>query len=277
MAILNPALFLKRLALELKAMIVRPPDHPIVKILNGVKFEFDTREDPYVRLMYFGLYEMGIVQHVMKNFLQKGDVFIDVGASIGYHTAFGAGYVGKTGEVHAFEPVPQYFEKLQKVARMNSECHIFVNQCALGDAEGDVDMYLAKTHIVNNSIVRDFIGKGEITTTIRVPIRRLDSYIKEKELTTIKLIKIDVEGYEFSVLKGMERFFEETPNLPFIICEICPPAAHLQGYEVRDILLYMEKFSYAPYEVFNTNKKMNPSEIEKEHTIDVVFKPTSKL
>lgn len=58
------------------------PNSSGYKILKRGAFIFDTKEDPYTKQMYFGLYEIG-VRHVMQTFLKKGDTFIDVGASIG--------------------------------------------------------------------------------------------------------------------------------------------------------------------------------------------------
>lgn len=254
-------------------MLFPVPKVPVIKSINGVLFEFAASEDIYTKQMYLGLYEED-VRHALREILRPGDMFLDVGAGIGYISAFGAGLVGKKGEVHSFEPVPQNFLKLKKFAEMNRGYKIFLNQFALGDRNGEVVLYITKEHAVNNSIVRDFLLPGMIETTIVVPVRRLDGYIKEKGLRGIRLIKIDVEGYEFPVLKGLEKFFLEGENLPFIICEICPPTAPLLGHTVQDLLSYMERFSYRPFDLFNFNMKLDRPLIERQHSINVLFKPS---
>ena len=63
-----------------------------------------------VRYMYTGSYEIETYL-ALKKFLKPGDTFIDIGGNIGYITALAAGIVGKTGEVHAFEPIKKYFSE----------------------------------------------------------------------------------------------------------------------------------------------------------------------
>ena len=60
--------------------------------------------------MYYGSYAVPIVE-TMKRTLRPGDTFLDVGANIGYLSAIAAGLVGVTGQVHCFEPVPDYFRE----------------------------------------------------------------------------------------------------------------------------------------------------------------------
>jgi len=73
------------------------------KKINGVWFRFDFDLDPRIKKMYLGEYETETVE-TMKKLLRQGDVFIDVGANIGFLSAVAAGLVG--GQIHSFEPVP---------------------------------------------------------------------------------------------------------------------------------------------------------------------------
>lgn len=77
---------------------------------------------------------------LMRRILREGDIFIDVGANIGYFTAIGAALVGKTGEVHSFEPAPFIFSYLKKLALKNPNYKIVPNQCAAGDKIGTFKM-----------------------------------------------------------------------------------------------------------------------------------------
>ena len=63
--------------------------------------------------------------------------FIDVGANVGYIASYGAALVGNSGEVHAFEPVPRYFERLESVSADHP--HFMAIQAACGDTEGKFD------------------------------------------------------------------------------------------------------------------------------------------
>ena len=129
----NPKLFFKLLISKIKIKATwQLPESPIQKKINGILFEFDFDYDPAIKNMYLGIYELETVE-VMRKILKKGDTFLDIGANICYLSAIGGGLVGKTGQVHSFEPVPEYFQKLKKMAMANSGYKIVVNQCALGE------------------------------------------------------------------------------------------------------------------------------------------------
>ncbi len=271
----NPIFFFKRILLELKYFILPMPKSAVVKKINGVSFNFDFNYSPKVKQMYVGNYQ-SIISENLRKYLKKGDTFIDVGASIGYFCAIAAGYVGKNGQVHSFEPIPEYSKKIDELSKMNSEYKIVENQCALGEKEGLSKIYVdGPSDIGNNTFFPDLFGadtkKGKV---IEVPVRRLDVYIKENGLNNIGLIKIDVEGFEFPVLKGLSGYFTECSNAGFyppIICEIVPSAYAYSGCKLQDLLDYMEKFSYHPFEIFNAKKKISINEIEKKAVIDVLF------
>ena len=113
------------------------------KKMNGVVFDFDFTLDPRIVTMYFGLYEPDLTD-CLKRLLKRGDIFFDVGANIGYISALAAGRVGTNGEVHSFEPVPEYFQKLKMMADQNSTYTISANACGLGERRGFADIEIPK-------------------------------------------------------------------------------------------------------------------------------------
>ena len=102
----NPALLWEKLCGKLRALRPRPAS-PYLGKIQGVVFEFDFDLGPAVTQMYFGTYQPEVFL-LMRRFMRPGDTFVDVGANIGYLSALGMGLVGASGEVHSFEPVPQY-------------------------------------------------------------------------------------------------------------------------------------------------------------------------
>jgi len=99
--------------------------------------------------------------------------------------------------------------------------------------------------------------------TIEVPIKRLDDYIKKRNLEKISLIKIDVEGFEFPVLKGLQKYFENTKYRPDIICEIQPSAYPLLDYTRDQFLEYMGGYGYEAYNIFAPRLKIDIAKFEK--------------
>lgn len=254
-----PILFFRRLILEIRSLLPFP-NQLVRKRIRGICFEFDFTCGPVIRDMFLGKYEMLEVA-VMEKILKKGDTFIDVGANIGYLSAIGAGLVGKTGEVHSFEPVQEYFQRLRKMAMMNPDYKIITNQCALGEIESTAQINIAGlSNIGWNTMVTGFMKPETRKESIEVPVRRLDNYIKEHNLNNITLIKIDVEGFEFAVLKGLYNFFIRTPHRPSILCEVSPEVCSLMGYQLKDLFDYMEEFGYIAFDL--NKKRLNWREIK---------------
>ena len=244
--------------------------NPLVKRNMGVRFEFDFNLDPMVWAMYAGTYEMPVVE-IMRSTLKQGDKFIDVGANIGYLSALAAGFVGRYGEVHSFEPVPEYFERLRSLAEMNSDFKIVANQAALGDEPGQAEIDVGvQGNIGMSTMVPHFMPLENCKASINVPVLRLDQYIKGRSLGRIALIKIDTEGFESHVLRGLEGYFREASDLPPIICEIMPRAYPLLDHSVEELVYFMKANGYAALDLVN-KKRVDVTRL-KEVT-NVFFKP----
>jgi len=265
--IIDPLLFLKYLRkFFIEAILIKLPGVDAVpqnfrKNINGVLFEIDfaffPKNEHWLRQMRFGLYEIATVE-CMKKILKKGDVFIDVGAHIGYLTAVGASLVGKRGQVHSFEPVPLYFEYVRKLVLQNLGYKIVPQNCALGEkTETAVMCYNGPLHSGGSSLVLGELNPAIIEGSINVSIRRLDDYLRQNKLEGVALIKIDVEGYEFPVLKGLQKYFENTDYRPPIICEITPSAYLLLGTSRQELIDYMKQYGYEAYNIMAPWRKVD--------------------
>lgn len=254
----NPLVFSKTLNAKVKSLWPLPK-YPVQRKINGVWFEFDFGYDQAMSHMYWGSYEIAVIE-LMHKFLKRGDAFIDAGANIGYLSAIAMGLVGETGSVHSFEPIPEYFHRLKSLAAANKGYRLIANQCALGEKEGKAKMHVVDTaHLPDiglSTLVRGLVNGAATKKAIEVSTRRLDRYIEEK-LDTISLIKIDTEGYEFPVLKGLENYLEKSAHRPPIICEITPRAYPLLGYDLRQLSEYMNKYAYCAFSVLNTKTKVD--------------------
>lgn len=242
----NPRLFCHVVAGKLGTSTRMPP-LPAVRRVNGVLFECGFAGRGAVRSMYFGSYAP-LVTDAMRRLLKPGDVFFDVGANVGYLSAIAAGIVGIRGQVHAFEPVPKYFARLRRLAELNPAHAIFVNACAAGETDETRTIYLTR-EAGQNTLVPTYKDTVEITGGQKIQVIRLDSYIEEEGIGRVALIKIDVEGYEFHVLRGLERCFRRARHLPPVICEIAPRAYPLIGSTLSELARYMDDLGYSAFDV----------------------------
>ena len=185
-------------------------------------------------------------------------MFFDVGAHFGYFSALGAACVGKKGQVHLFEPAPPCFEYLKDLQVKNSGHRFIINQVGVGNEKKNIDLLLSPPpHLSSHTLVPNFLKtKGlPIYQKIKVPIIRLDEYIEKTKIVP-RLIKIDVEGYEYMVLKGLEKLFKNTTHRPIIICEISPSAHSLLGHTIEQLYKYMYFYGYKAFYSWNASIKI---------------------
>jgi FkbM family methyltransferase len=197
--------------------------------------------------MYHGLYQREIAS-LLKKYLRQGDTFIDVGANIGYISAIALSLVGKTGEVHSFEPVPRLFKRLLMLQEDNPEYHIYTNNIALGDEEGV--SRIAVTNLKNigwNTMVPGLMSEETTGETMDVQVVRLDTYLRSNNINNIRLIKIDTEGYEFPVIKGITGYLRDSKQFPIFIIEIAPTAYSLLNLSIKDFQELMRGLGYVGY------------------------------
>ncbi len=245
---------------------VKEPIHK--KIEGKINFEFDFSLDPNIKKMYFGIYEYETVKF-LKSQLKPGDTFIDIGANIGFLSAIGAVCVGPKGQIHSFEPVPDYFSHLQKLANENPDYSINVNQYACGNVEGKSTIDLPNDGNIGwNTMVPSFIEEKK--KSYEIEIHRLDNYIKGKNLHNVTLIKIDVEGYEFPVLKGLEEYLDLNNN-PIFLVEIVPGAYPLLGYTLDQLSKFLERYQYSCVSL--TDQKSQVDIRTLSDTTNVIFFP----
>lgn len=243
----------------------------VIKKVNGVNYEFNfNTNSKFIKKMYFNIYESDLID-IMRDNLNNGNVFFDIGANIGYISSIGAGFVGKSGQVHSFEPVPEYASNLEKIKELNPEYTFFVNNCACSDKEGFSKIDVSASNIGWNTMVPNFMGKDDVKMSISIPMCRLDEYICKNNLKNITFIKIDTEGFEFKVLKGLQNYFENTkaPNRPPIYCEIAPGAYPLLRLSLKSLSDYMKKYSYYAVDSRDTSKRIDITKLEQ--TTNVLF------
>ncbi len=164
---------------------------------------------------------------VRPTILQKGSVFVDVGANVGAWSIPASRYYR---DIHAFEAYPPLAKILVKNARMNRIRNITVHPVALGDRQEQRDFW----------IYHDPALQGSFDTNPDLKFRKRAhfGFLETKTLDSFNLIptvlKIDTEGYEISVLQGAKNTIEKFK--PVLVVEahymedVNKIAAMLPGY-----------------------------------------------
>jgi len=156
---------------------------------------------------YYGYYEPGTI-YVMQQSLEPGDVFIDAGASVGLMTFMASILVGNDGLVLSFEPHPYRYLQLKDGISINKRGNISAYNLGLGKEEAVVRLY---TDVASPSMVS---GQGR-SEFINVHVEPLDTVLRREKISNVRMIKIDVEGFEGEVLQGAEKLLvsEKAPIL----------------------------------------------------------------
>jgi FkbM family methyltransferase len=263
----NRRLLYERLAARLKRLPTPVSDRQIGHV-GDVVFEFDFTLGPLVATMYRGNYAPDVTL-LLRRLLHPNDTVIDVGANIGYISAVALSAVGRQGTVHAFEPVDRYFQRLERLAALNPRRRLIVNRLALSDHHGQATMAVSDVGNLGwNTMVPGFMPAEHAHTVEVVETTRLDSYLSDQHITPA-LIKIDVEGFESPVLRGLTGHIT-AGHRPLILCEIAPRAYERLGDSVEGLSEWLKAHGYVVRDVLG----LDPLDVQSvEGTQDVLFAP----
>lgn len=268
----NPTLFWRKSISWWRRHIMPCPPNSGIIMVHGVCFPYNLDLGSMMSEIYYGDYEPDICL-CLESLLKPGDTFIDVGANCGYISTVALGLVGAKGQVHAFEPVPWLYERLMAVAKNNVEYHFFYNQVALGENPGTAAIRTSKGGNIGwNTMVPNFMAPKDVNEQFEVPVIRLSDYFSKHNLQRVDLIKIDVEGFEIPVLKGLEGYLDncKCSSRPKILCEVASQAHAKLGVSIADLDVFRQKYNYATVDPASRNPL---SLLEIIGTTNVLFLP----
>ena len=137
------------------------------------------------------------VTNIFCSLIREGMTVVDAGAAFGYYTLLAAKRVGQDGKVYAFEPIPTVFNDLVENVKINGWKNVYLYNMALSDSIGERIIATDGSSYFGLRPVRG-VNKVCIKTT------RLDYIVDDADL-----VKIDVEGHEIEVLRGMANILEK--------------------------------------------------------------------
>lgn len=229
--------------------VVRLPERwstvsPQVRVKRlGLSLDLDLRDNLQRTLYYTGTYEPGVLRFIERE-LRPGDVFVDVGAHIGVHALTAARRLRELGggQVFAIEPTHDSANKLRTTAARNG-LGLTVVETALGDAPGTVDLYADPAYGIEDAGVRSQYGSGRVVQ--RIPVTTFDAWAKEVGLSRVDLVKIDVEGAEPLVLRGMQESLERLRPRALVV-EMKAVTLERAGTDEATLCELLRLHGYAP-------------------------------
>jgi FkbM family methyltransferase len=170
------------------------------------------------RVFYFGVWEPS-VSHVIEQILRDGDVFVDVGANIGYDSLLAATRVGLNGRVVAIEAFPPMFAQLKINVELNSLANVRLVEVAASSREGHLILYGGDAWNQGKTSPIQRVGLRPLCT---VPMQPLDLILSADERQSTRLIKIDIEGGEVEVLKRLLATLDLFSRKLIVLVEMSP-------------------------------------------------------
>ena len=163
--------------------------------------------------------DIGHERHILEllaSSLRLGDVFYDIGSNFGVYAILFGKAVGPTGVVVAIEPEAQGYAHLEDNVRLNSLDNVRTFRLALGDHTGEEKLYL------------EFTGASRLTQSAvtrhgyeTVMVMEGDRFVSVENLPNPHVVKIDVEGHEGAVIRGLAKTLAQ-PDCRLLCCEIHP-------------------------------------------------------
>jgi FkbM family methyltransferase len=201
---------------------------------------FRLRAPTFDRCLYLWLHRLGRMGRADRAFLEAnirpGMQIADIGSNIGLYTLLLARLAGPGGRVHAFEPDPLMVGFLRQNLAAAGVSTVEVFPCAAGAAAGEA---VLQRHAINSGDNRLGTATGGAwhRESHAVPVRALGESLGARPLD---LIKIDVQGWEAEVFRGLGGLLDANPRLR-IYFELWPDGLARAGTSVAELASLLDE------------------------------------
>jgi FkbM family methyltransferase len=230
-----------------------------VKEVLGSKMILDLKNDEGLSkdLFLIRKREINLTNYLMNsNILKKGDIVLDIGANRGYYTLITSKIVEDSGKVYAIEPVGLNFNILKKNIELNSCKNVELYRLAIGDKNWISKINVSRVYNICTmlpSTDENIIGQETVEEVT------VDSFVEGKDIPN--LIRMDVEGYEYQIIKGMKSTLKNDLR---IIMETHPDI--MDEKQLRDMFKQLKENNFEienvildpPAELLDSDGRLNP-------------------
>lgn len=222
-----------------------------VQLFKRTNYKFNIWNNRKLFLNYHSLQGMWLMHNywvdweeynLIKEILNNDSTAFDIGANIGLYSLWMSKY-NQNGSVHAFEPDDNNYIFLKKNIRLNHlEGRVRINKTGIADKTGS--LFLTKNIDVENHLTTE-----KTPEAVEIPIITLDDYCKQNAIRNIRYVKIDIEGFELSALRGAASLLTQGA-IDVIQLEINSALSN-SGASEDELISFLNSFGYylARYDV----------------------------
>lgn len=195
---------------------------PFASLYSAVYFAYKRLlEDPFAALA-----------RSRPELFRGGDV-IDAGANIGYTSLLFARHCDPGATVHAFEPDPDNLAKLRRnVSRSPRGSRVRIHSAALGASARRARLWHNRDHPGDHRVLTPMLG-ASLSETIEIDLVSID----DQSFRQIAFVKLDVQGFELEVSRGMERTLAANEGV-VVALELMPRALLQAGTDPTQLLAF---------------------------------------
>jgi FkbM family methyltransferase len=221
----------------------------IAKLCDESKLRLTLADPCWQETYFFGTQEEEITK-LIRRLVKPGQVWLDIGANIGYFTVILARAVGASGKVYAFEPNPEVAKLIRASLELNQLRNVILTEAATSDSAGEMVLRIplnskggvpvtGRASLVKH---RDIVESYDLKTEVMT----LDHFIALQKIEKIDFMKIDIEGAEIMAFRGMEVTLKQNPP-KIIVSEITfyPDSAATP----IELIEYLKNFGYQAFQI----------------------------
>jgi FkbM family methyltransferase len=216
-------------------------------------------------LSVFGRYNEEFELSLFEEEISNESVVLDIGANIGLYSLAAAGHNAKT--VYSFEPDPVSYTNLKRNIETNHCVNVLLQNVAVSDKSGSADLSLGSRYPLdrgNLHLISKPLGSGQ--SHITIDTISLDEFFVNRP-KQINIVKIDVEGHEYEVLRGMSNLIQTNKSMKFFL-ELNPFALDRNGTDANAFIEYLYCISSSYYYIDEINR--SKMEVSKEWLLKFV-------
>lgn len=198
----------------------------------------DFAQIPYFYLLDETIFESDVFP-AFCHLVKKDDVFVDVGANVGYYSILAA----KAGaHVYAFEPIPATYQRLCRNIEINQLATVRTFCAGLGEKADSKIFYYNQMCSSSSSRVNLACHFEGTAVQVECPIVTLDEICVQEKIDRVDLIKCDVEGGELSVFRGGVETLKK--HRPYVLCEMLRKWTAKFHYHPNEIIQLFSSLGY---------------------------------
>jgi len=225
---------------------------PTVLERHGVKIALNPLDPVISGALTMNVYEKAETKFFLAT-CKPGMTFLDIGANVGYYTALAISRMKGNGRIVALEPDPENYRFLQKTIAVNDEYSSGVTITsvpkAASDHAGRMTLFTSSDNRGDNRLYANQLADSQCD----VEVVTIDSLLDEMGIQAVDFIKMDVQGYEGFVLRGMARTLEKSRSA-VLLSEFWPQGLRNAGIPPEEFLAQLDALNFEVSELGPTGE-----------------------